>query len=228
MANEKARFNFGQHICKADAQRMYLNFFKIKERTNDLMRQSLAGDAEALRYHAGKFDTTGAAGPDGQFPCSFLDMAFVFERAAVEALLKDTSEGKKPDGVILFLGARNMEDSLGQAPDDEGNMQTCYLDVDGRPTIIAFPFTYETKPNLKTGDGAELAIALDDGQEHPGTGGDGGDSGGSGGGGTVSFVTDSGIVALKEGTQPAGTTLPIPRQIPATFSSGRLEHLETR
>jgi hypothetical protein len=224
---------FGRHIPQSDAQRMYLNFYKIKERTNNPMRQALATDDEALRYHAGRFDqpkgaktgTSSAAAASGPNPCSFLDSAFVFDKRSIHRLMNPSS-GVEPDGIIIFMGSRNMEDSLGEAANKDGKTEPCYMDVDGRPTLLAFPVIQSIEPNLRSVGEPVFVIQLDDGEEHPGTGGGGnGGGGGVGGGGATADIK---VIKLMEGVQPAGTTLPIDRKIPEKWAVSNFEHMETR
>ena len=215
---------FGRPILQPDAQRMYLNFYKIKQRTIDLMNQTLSGDNEALRYHAGRYDQPPGEASGGPNPCSFLDAAFVFEKASLHRLMKP-SAGKERDGIIIFLGARNMEDSLDETGGNTGVAGPCYVDVDGRPTLIAFPFNYGTLPDSETADQTQLVISLDDGEEHPGTGGGGG--GGIGGGGDAKKTKSALGTQLASGIQPAGTHMPIDRQIPSTYYAKDLEHYMT-
>lgn len=229
----QSKTSFGQHIPIADAQRMYLNFYKIKQRTIDLMNQTLSGDSEALRYHAGRKDQPPVIAPGGPNTCSFLDAAFVFEKTSLHRLMNPSS-GTEPDGIIIFLGARNMEDSVDPTGKNSGVAGPCYADVDGRPTLIAFPFTFGTLPDSKIVDQKQLVISLDDGEEHPGTGGGGGNGGGGGsnggGGGTGDGSDDAKKkesappVKLAAGLQPAGTFMPIDRQIPGTYLVKNLEH----
>jgi hypothetical protein len=202
---------FGGPIEQRDAQRMYLNFYKIKKRSLDLMQQAFPNDSEALRYHGGRYEQMTGAAPGQQFACSFLDMSFVFDRQSIDRLMSSS-----PDGIVIFLGSRNMEDSLGDSNSTaDKSAEPCFLDVDGRPTLLAFPFTYATgeEPTWKDNNPASIVIQLDDGEEHPGTGG-----GGVSGGG----------IKLAVGPQPNEVTLPIPRAIPETYQVHDIEHLSTK
>lgn len=150
---------FGRPISKADAERLYKSFIKVKQRTHDKFKESLAGDPEALRFFCGKEDSEPATD----------DIAYVFDKKAVEHLMAKMTE-KEADGLIIFHGIRSKEDSK----DDDGK----FTDVDGRPTVMLFPYKYAdhvaegaTEPDL-------LVMNEDnDGTEHPGTGGIGGGEG---------------------------------------------------
>ena len=47
---------FGGPISKADSERLYRNFIKLKIRTHETIKKLLtdSGDAEALRYYCGQ------------------------------------------------------------------------------------------------------------------------------------------------------------------------------
>jgi len=211
---------FGGHIPQADAQRMYLNFYKIKKRSLSLIQQSFTNDNEALRYHGGRYKQPLGAAPGQGYSCSFLDMSFVFDRQSINRLMNPSS-GDTPDGIIIFMGARNQEDSVGETTDEAGKVTgTCCTDVDGRPTLLAFPFTYQggVQPTLDNQYSANLVIAMDDGEEHPGTGG-------GGGGGGIAY--DGGIVGAV-GRQPNEATMPIARQISQTYPVGSIQPLDDK
>lgn len=180
---------FGTTIGREKAQRMYKSFFKIKQRSIEKIRSGLPDDEEAARYHSGLQDANNN--------CCFLDMSFVFDKTFLKPLLD------KGDGIVIFLGTRDMTDSYSEIynPDTKTNEKQ-FNDVDGRPTLLVFSYRYENADGLEklqtTNDPQNLIVALDDdGLEHPGTGG--------GGGGTGVISVDA---------VNAGTSIPIPAELP--------------
>ena len=153
---------FGRKISKDEAQRLYKNFVKIKKRSIEKLRSALPGDDESARFHSGLTDANG--------DCCFLDNMFVFDKPILANLLGIPPDNIAVDGVVAFFGSRDKEDS--PSPKDANQ----YIDVDGRPTLIIFPFTNEIDGKSKTATG-NMNIALDNGYEHPGTGGGPGGSG---------------------------------------------------
>ena len=188
-----------------------MNFYKVKKRSIDMMRQSFPNDSEAMRHHGGRFKQQQGAAPGQGFQCSFLDASFVFDIASIQRLTKPKS-GMEPDGVIIFLGSRNMEDSVDQV--NSTSDHTCYLDVDGRPTLIAFPFKYIEEPNWDSNEPTTIDISLDEGEEHHGTGG-------------TAVVATGVTTTLEVGPQPNEASLPIPRQIQRHYPLRDIEHLQS-
>jgi hypothetical protein len=213
---------FGRKITQVDAQRMYKSFFKIKKRSLDKFKGPFTDDCESMRYHGGLYKQQSGSTQGSQFNCSFLDMAYVFDRETLNDMLNPPDGKPVPNGIILFHGAREKEDSLldeltkdgDNVLDKDGNKVQQFIDVDGRPTLLVFPFQYTgAEPEWTTQPSANIAISLDDGLEHPGTGG-------GGGSGVGTPVTASSV-----GPQPAETPLPIPGTLPGTFAVVNIHHI---
>lgn len=139
-----------RRISRKDADRMFNNFIKIKKRCLNTLLESFKHDDDAKRFYCGRHDKT---------PITE-DLAFFFDKSSIERLwnkIKDIDNS----GLVIFPGVRSSTDSI------TDNCET--NDVDGRPTLIVFPFQYEEveEPNKTAG---QFNIFLNDGEEHPGTG----------------------------------------------------------
>jgi hypothetical protein len=135
---------FGGRVTKDQANKLFRNRLKIRTRSIDKIAETaLRNDAEAMRYYCGVMDEKKSTD----------DFCFVFDKAAIKHIIDKISEY---DGIVLFQGARDMEDSM----NEKGT-----TDVDGRPTLIIFPYVWTGKDDQK-----KMTVMLDDGSEHPGTG----------------------------------------------------------
>lgn len=196
MATTTPENPWGQSIKRPDANRMYKNFYKIKKRALSPLGTTFKEDCEDHRYHAGLVKDKG---------CSFLDYVYVFDIRNLLPLLVDEHGKPKVNGIVIYNGTRDKEDSKTTPFDAK---KPTFNDTDGRPTLIVFPFKYETVDDKIFDDkhAATLHVLLDDdGLEHPGTGGGGGSIVGAGG--------SNGIEAKALDPQPGDTFLPIPSQL---------------
>ena len=140
------QFKFGGPINRPDADILFNRFVDIKKRSADKIKTALAGDAEAIRFYCGK-DDIGVLS----------DLAFIFDKETLVPVITRILENKA-DGFILFNGARAEKDSVDAS------------DVDGRPTLILFPYKEGEQP-IEGNDRKVIELLLTDGEEHPGTGG---------------------------------------------------------
>lgn len=146
MAHKK----FGGHIDRAPADVLFNRYIEIKKRSNQKIRECLAGDDEAIRFYCGKA-TMGLND----------DLAYIFDAASLTPVISRILSGEA-NAIIVFNGARAREDSV----DDNGNI----IDEDGRPTVLLFPCKFKAgNPEQRSED--EFENVLTDGEEHPGTGG---------------------------------------------------------
>jgi hypothetical protein len=141
----------GQPITREQGNKHFETFIRIKKRVVTRFKQLLDGDDEAVRFYCGRKEGL----PTKE------DIAYIFDKEAIEKILV-MLEKNTAHGIIVFSGVREKKDS------QIGNTNT-FNDVNGRPTVMLFPFAYETPENKNA---SRLFVALDDGTEHPGTAGD--------------------------------------------------------
>jgi len=153
-----AQSRYGEPVDRPNANRHFKLFIGVKNRSHRKIKGILKGDDEAIRYYCGKSDT-----PVNE------DLAYIFDKDSLRTILSKLYNSEA-HGVAIFNGVRSKEDS-------EIEKTGTYSDIDGRPTLMIFPFKY-TDPERKDID-SNLKILLDDGSEHPGTGGTGTGSNGN-------------------------------------------------
>lgn len=146
---------YGRKINEADANRHFGLFIKLKTKAHIALKEALKGNDDALRYYCGKMGNF----PEGE------DLAFIFDREAIEDLVKLLCT-KEADGLVIFPGVRQKEDSVMDKPGPDGKVQ--YGDRNGRPTVMVFSYKYEDAYNKDT---SAILIDTKNGSEHPGTGG---------------------------------------------------------
>jgi hypothetical protein len=142
-------YDYGKKIDQEKAQLMYKSYLKIKTRSVTNIKNALGDDNESIRMHCGK-------NPDDT-SCSTLDVGFVMSVDCIRAMLTNIPDNN--GGLVIFFGTRDREDSVTE--NTEGEQGVTYTDVDGRPTLIAFPYTEDAS--------GDMAVQLDQGYEHPGT-----------------------------------------------------------
>lgn len=143
--------DYGRQVTRTEANRHYKMYANVKTRAREKIRAAMKGDSESLRYYTGD-DGTGLKE----------DTAYIFDKNSLKKILDMLNKGEA-DGVAVFNGIRAKSDSVD--PVSGG-----FSDVDGRPTLLIFP--YKNKPSAQVTE-PDLQILLDDGSEHPGTGGGG-------------------------------------------------------
>jgi len=148
-----AQPRYGQPVDRPNAHRHFGLFIGVKKRSHGKIKGILNGDDEAIRYYCGKPNTD----PVRE------DLAYIFDKDSLRTILEKLNKNEA-HGVAIFNGVRSQTDS-------EIEKTGTYSDVNGRPTLMIFPFKY-TVPERKDID-SDLKILLDDGSEHPGTGGTG-------------------------------------------------------
>lgn len=154
---------YGGPISKENANRLFKNYAEIKKRAvTTIVNSSLGDDKQAMRYYCGRMNETRVTD----------DLCFVFDRESLERLMEKLNASSS-DGIVIFNGSRDQKDS-------PGKVEGTFTDVDGRPTLMMFPFKYENKDQPSE----MLKISLSDGEEHPGTGT------GSGGGTGITTLAD--------------------------------------
>lgn len=147
---------FGRPITADEANDLFKRFIDIKSRSAEKIREALKGDDEAIRYYCGR--------PDFQPECE--DLAFIFDKQSLTQILKKVLSSEA-DGFVIFNGARS-NDSIGS----DGQS----TDISGRPTLMIFPCKFEEATEAGRKDDVDVINLLNDGEQHPGTGGLPGDS----------------------------------------------------
>lgn len=140
--------SYGKKISKQEADWHFDLLMKIKENTHETLKAHLKD--EALRYYCGKESNLSS------------DLCFVFDKKSIRDLLEMLNEKDGADGLVIFNGVRSKEDSR-----EMGSRK--YTDIDGRPTLMIFPYK-EASPPSATND-PDIIIMDEEGYEHPGTGG---------------------------------------------------------
>src|SRR5690242_6601263 len=128
----------GKAITRDQAHRMFKRFISIKQRSIVKVADAVDPDYEASRFHCGR--------PMGATFDPYLDISFFFNAKLLRTMLGQLSTTDPPlrdqDGLVIFFGAREQEDSLGE--DDKPP----FTDVDGRPTLMLFRYRNNPKdPN---------------------------------------------------------------------------------
>ena len=155
MENYAAAINkadrLGGPISRDDANVLFTRFLEIKDVATPLIRDALRGIAndelrnQAMRYYCGR---------EGLPPLNE-DLAYIFDKESLTKIMVRILESKA-NAFVLFHGARGEE---------EGSD-----DVPGRPTLMLFPCMLH---EVQTANRSEFVVTnlLEDGEEHPGTGG---------------------------------------------------------
>ncbi len=148
---------YGRPVTQAQADKHFHEFMKIKKRVHKRLKELLEDDMDALRYYCGLLNEMTS------------DLGFVFDKDSIKQITDKMTKGEA-DGVIIFNGVRKKEDSrIGTSNE--------FSDIDGRPTLMIFPYKISQNPSTETTDEFELRVLTDDGSEHPGTGGGTGSTG---------------------------------------------------
>lgn len=141
---------YGKKITKDEANRHFDLVMQIKRKSHGRLKDALKnGDKDAVRFYCGK---------EGEYNT---DLCFLFSKNIIAALIEAMNNGDV-DGIAIFNGVRSKEDSRNESTG-------AYSDVDGRPTVMIFP--YKDTGNKNAEGEEEIVIMGDDGYEHPGTGG---------------------------------------------------------
>lgn len=146
--------NFGESITLPMANCMYKKAKEIRLRARAILMREFQNDPEALRYYVGQINSE-----TGEI---FEDSAFVFTKNSLVKIMKRILEDNA-DGMIIFPAARVNIDCTTQQPIP--NQES------GRPSVIVFPFRYELRETEDKKSTEVLISYLDDGFQHPGTGG---------------------------------------------------------
>lgn len=146
-----AEESFGAHIDRPTAERYFKKFMEIKSRSLPKIKQALQGDDDALRYYCGRPEATNPVAED---------WAFVFDKESIDRL-RNSVISHGADGIFVFYAAKDVSGLPLQLPPNPN-------DVDGRPTLMIFPYKQHEPA---TANGTEFEILLDDGEQHPGSGG---------------------------------------------------------
>lgn len=139
---------FGKTIGKEEASELYDRFIRIKKDSAGDIRKAVAHDAEALRYYCGR------KGSQAEHE----DLAYLFSKESLLNILANI-ERNGGDGMVIFHGARPYEGDLSEQS--------------GRPTLMMFPFQLNETIGQDGESTFSIVNLLDEGEEHPGTGGDG-------------------------------------------------------
>lgn len=143
--------DYGKPVTRIQANRHHKMYVDVKMRSRNSISQAVKADSESLRYYTGN---TGTGLKE--------DIAYIFDKKSLEKILDMLNKGQA-NGVAIFNGVRAKADSV----DPSTGVSS---DVDGRPTLLIFPYIHIAGSSLTEPD---LRILLDDGSEHPGTGGGG-------------------------------------------------------
>jgi hypothetical protein len=140
---------YGKKISKKEANKHFNLVMQLKKNSFKALGAALKDEKQALRYYCGKENGYNT------------DLCFLFSVEVLDSLLASI-KSNGGHGVAIFNGVRSKEDSRDESTGD-------YSDVDGRPTVMIFP--YKDTGGKNTEGEEEIVILGDDGFEHPGTGG---------------------------------------------------------
>ena len=151
-----SEYVFGQPISKSEADKLFENFIRIKQRTAGILQEALKGDEEALRYYCGRKEKNPV----------LEDWAYVFNKASLQHVMKKIDSGEA-DGVFIFHGMRHAAPNVTQAAYADASDASAG-ETSGKPIMMIFPAKY-----IETTDEDAIGFMLlaGDGVEHPGTGG---------------------------------------------------------
>jgi hypothetical protein len=141
----------GKPIKREDADVLFTRFLEIKAAAVPLIREALAEiDDEELRNQAMRY-YCGREGSEARNE----DLAYIFDKESLTKILVRILSSKA-NAFVLFHGARGEEEGSDDKP--------------GRPTLMLFPCMLK---EVQTMNRSEYTVTnlLDDGEEHPGTGG---------------------------------------------------------
>lgn len=148
--------DFGKEISRCQADAHLHELVVIKQNVWARFKALFAGDKMLTRFFCGKEQTEqerNTLEPNEHY-CS--DIAFVFDKENIRNNWEEIINGKN-NGLIIFVGVRN-----------KGTDGPCIEpDNNGKPTAMIFPYRYVNKE----ADPSQIEILLDNGSEHPGTGG---------------------------------------------------------
>lgn len=138
---------FGKKISASQADDHFDLVMQIKKNSHEILKKHIKDDAKSRRYYCGREEDANT------------DLCYLFSKEILVELLKKI-EDNQGHGVAIFNGGRFANDTELDVNEK--------ADIDGRPTVMIFPFK---KTGIKAPNFDDEITIINDGYEHPGTGG---------------------------------------------------------